>query len=173
MLEKIKDQLKKFGVMTLVFGGLYIIFDVVYRAIFGEGIGIMDNSYWGFMGFSSIWMIPIAGFCGALLGIFNEIKWVKTKVHMLIKTIVSAVIVCFFEYLFGYFVNVILGQNIWNYEGSFLSIDGQTCFRAFIFWILFAPLVFWIDDFLRYTWFGEEKPESITVYYSSNFKFKK
>lgn len=60
------------------------------------------------------------------------------------------------EFITGCIVNLWLGWNIWNY--TTLDFLGQISIGSSILWFFLSGLGIILDDYIRYFFFGEEKP---------------
>ena len=118
-------------------------------------------------GFTHPSMIILGGLCGMLIGLINNIAPNK---NLYKQCFLSMLIVTFLEFIFGYILNIKLGLNIWDYSDLPLNINGQICLPFAILWFLLTILITYIDDFIRYKLFGEEKPEPFITYITDLFK---
>ena len=107
-------------------------------------------------GYSHYSMIICGGICFIYAGLQNEqVEWDYPFWKQVLRVeafILSA------EFITGCIVNLWLGLNVWDYSGLPGNVLGQTCPQ---FALLFLPLsatAIVIDDFIRWKWFGEEKP---------------
>lgn len=132
-----KQNLKSF-VLFLFYGILYYTIEILYRA----------KSHWS--------MLILGGICGVLIGILNEIIPWETPLWK--QILIGETIVLTLEFITGCIVNIWLGWNIWDYSSLPFNILGQICLPFAILWIPLILVVIVLDDYLRYWWFGEEKP---------------
>ena len=58
----------------------------------------------------------------------------------------------------GCIVNLWLGWDVWDYSGMPGNILGQVCPRYFLLWLPVSLAGILLDDWLRYWWWGEERP---------------
>ena len=101
-------------------------------------------------------MIILGGLCFISCGLLNEIlpwKMVLSK-----QMFIGAIIVTVLEFVTGYVVNIKLGWNIWDYSQLPFNIYGQVCLFFSLAWYYVSGLAIILDDYLRYWFFGEEKP---------------
>ena len=73
---------------------------------------------------------------------------------MLIGSCIATVI----EFISGLIINVWLGLDVWDYSNLPLNVMGQICLPFSIIWFFMSLLCIVLDDYLRYWFFGEEKP---------------
>jgi len=143
--------------LTLLFcmGFIYLGIEVVFRAIAGELVGIKGLTYMSLGGWTTLWMIPVGGICGLALGFLNEIKTIKTY-PILVQCIIGTAIVLTIEFVFGLIFNVWLGLALWSYEEWACNLLGQVCLPFAAIWFFICPFAFWLDDFLRFAFYGED-----------------
>ena len=55
-------------------------------------------------------------------------------------------------------VNIWLKLGVWDYSGLPLNILGQVCLPFYFAWVGLSVVAIVFDDYLRYWFFGEEKP---------------
>ena len=58
----------------------------------------------------------------------------------------------------GVIVNIWLKLGVWDYSGLPLNILGQVCLPFYFAWVGLSVVAIVFDDYLRYWFFGEEKP---------------
>lgn len=97
--------------------------------------------------------------CFILCGLLNEVMSWDTKMwtQMLICTVLITVV----EFLSGIILNIWLGLGIWDYSNMPLNILGQICVPFSLLWYFLSAAAIILDDYLRYWFFGEEKPHYI------------
>ena len=82
----------------------------------------------------------LGGISFVSIGLINEILSWDTP--LAIQALIGSIMITLYEFITGVILNIWLGLGIWDYSNlSFLSIVG-IC----------------LDDFLRWKFFGEEKP---------------
>ena len=119
-------------------GLLYIILELVWRG----------HSHWT--------MFVLGGLCFALIGLINElIPWCMPLWK---QALIGAVIIAGLELLTGCIVNLWLGWNVWDYSSLPGNVLGQICPQYFLLWLLISLAGIVLDDWLRYWWWGEERP---------------
>ena len=109
-----------------------------------------------FRGNSHPTMIFVGGTCFILCGLLNNIfSW---EMPIWLQMFWSAVIITLVELASGYILNLILGLNIWDYSDMPFNFAGQICLPFSILWFFLSVVAIVLDDYLRYWFFGEEKP---------------
>ena len=131
-----KYFLKYLGLL-LIGGSIYCMIEVLAR------------------GFSHWTMFLVGGICFILVGIINEIT---PKMPLIRQMLLSAVIITSVEFISGCILNLCLGLSIWDYTDEFGNILGQICPKHTLYWFLLSTVGIVLDDFIRYKFFGEEKP---------------
>lgn len=107
-------------------------------------------------GYSHYSMIICGGICFIYAGLQNEqVEWDYPFWKQVLRVeafILSA------EFITGCIVNLWLGLNVWDYSGLPGNILGQTCPQFALLFLPLSAIAIVIDDFVRWKWFGEEKP---------------
>lgn len=127
----------KYAILLLIGGASYYFIEILAR------------------GFSHWTMFLVGGICFILVGIINE---VAHKLPLAWQMLLSAVIITFVEFVAGCILNLWLGLSIWDYTDEFGNILGQICPKHTLYWFLLSAVAVFLDDFIRYKLFGEEKP---------------
>lgn len=125
-------------ILFLVGGIAYITIELLYRG----------HSHWT--------MFLLGGLCFILIGgINNYISW-----NMLLwkQMLLGSVIITLLEFVCGCIVNLLLHWNVWDYSNLPFNILGQICLPFGILWFFISFVAIIIDDYIRYWFFGEEKP---------------
>lgn len=131
-------RLYKYVTLLLVGGGLYVLLELVWRG----------RSHWT--------MFVLGGICFVSLGLINEaIPW---EMPLWQQIFIGACIVTGLEFVTGCIVNLWLGWDVWDYSGLSGNVLGQICPQFFVLWMPVAMAAIVLDDWLRYWWFGEERP---------------
>jgi len=154
---------KKCWSLFAIMGLIYLCIEVVFRAIFSPVAGA---AFLAFMGYSSLWMIPIGGLCGVLLGFLNR-KSIFKKLPIAIQSVIGACGVLVVEFISGLILNMGFGLNLWSYASIPLNILGQVCLPFGILWFLICPFAFWLDDVLHHYVYGDEKPIELAAQYKT------
>lgn len=121
------------------FGGIvYILIELLWRG----------KSHWS--------MGILGGLCFVVLGLMNE-KYPRPA-PLWIQMITGAFIITVLEFISGCILNLWLGLDIWNYSNLPFNILGQICLPYMALWLVLSLVCIITDDYLRYIFFGEEKP---------------
>jgi uncharacterized membrane protein len=101
-------------------------------------------------------MFAVGGLCFLLIGSINGLfPW---SMGIAWQALIGAAAVTLVELVCGIILNVWLGLGIWDYSSLPLNLFGQICPQFAAAWIPLAAFGVWLDDYLRYRLFGEEKP---------------
>ena len=71
---------------------------------------------------------------------------------------ICACIITGVEFLAGCILNLWLKLGVWDYSNLPFNILGQICIPFTLLWYIISPVAIILDDYLRYWFFGEEKP---------------
>mgnify|MGYP000858725730 FL=1 len=131
---------KIFEYMTLLIygGGIYYFIELAYR------------------GYSHYTMILVGGLCFVCIGLLNELY--TYKMSLIKQMIISCVIVTVIELIAGAILNILLKLKIWDYSNLKFNLFGQISLRTSIIWFFLALPAIYLDDYLRYWLFNDEKP---------------
>ena len=131
--------LSKYICLGMIGGILYYIIELMFR---------------GFSYPSSFIMGSIAFiFCGLI----NEIlEWATP---LLLQGMIGCIGITIIEFITGCIVNLWLGLDQWDYSSLPFNLFGQICLLFSIIWYLLSFVAIILDDYIRYLFFGEEKPE--------------
>ena len=128
----------------------------VIRPLVLFGIGgltyIMIELLW--RGYSHWTMFLIGGLCFLLIGGINEVY--TFDMPLVQQMAISAVMVTMVELLAGLLINC--DYSIWDYRNMPFNILGQVCLPYTVLWFFLSLLAIVIDDYIRYWFFGEDKP---------------
>ena len=131
-------KLLKHIFLFLVFGCLYCLIEILFR------------------GFTHPAMFIVGGLCGILIGMLNEkIEWTTP---LLYQMLIGGAIVTLIEFIAGVILNLWLHLDIWDYSNIPGNILGQICVPFSVAWCFLSLIAIILDDYLRYWFFGEEKP---------------
>ena len=133
----IKQRLKIF-ILFLIGGFIYIAIELGFRG----------HSHWT--------MFLLGGLCFILIGgLNNYISW---EMSIIKQGIIGALIINSLEFIFGLVLNLYLNLGIWDYSNMPFNILGQICLPFLIGWFFLSLVAIFVDDWLRYILFKEEKP---------------
>lgn len=107
-------------------------------------------------GYSHWTMFIVGGICFVLIGAINEIF--TFDMSLILQMAVSFILITGVEFISGCIINRWLGWNVWDYSDMPFNIIGQVCLPYMGLWFLLSAVGIVLDDYLRYWWFGEEKP---------------
>ena len=128
-------------ILFIVFGAIYFGLECLYKG---------HITHWS--------MFVLAGMVGVLIGEINEI--INWNTPFWIQCGIGAIIATIGEVITGIIVNILLGLNVWHY--SILAFFWSQCSLPFCcIWFILSGVCILIDDWLRWKWFGEEKPHYI------------
>ncbi len=121
------------------FGGIiYVIIEMLWRGY----------SHWS--------MFILGGLCFLLLGLINE-KYAR-DIPLILQMLFGTLIITSLEFIAGCILNLRLGLNVWDYYDLPFNILGQICLPYMFLWFLLSPVCIIVDDYMRYLFFGGEKP---------------
>lgn len=129
---------RKYIALGITGGLLYVLIETAWR------------------GYSHWTMFVLGGLCFLALGLINEVLSWDTPLWQ--QVLIGACIVTVLEFLTGCIVNLWLGWDVWDYSGMPGNIMGQICPQYFILWLPISLAGIILDDWLRYCWWGEERP---------------
>ena len=98
----------------------------------------------------------LGGICFLALGLINEVLPWETPLWE--QILIGAILITCLEFLTGCIVNMWLGWNVWDYSAMQGNVQGQICPQYFLLWLPVSLIGIILDDWLRYIWWGEEKP---------------
>lgn len=124
--------------------------------LFGAGglLYVLCELMW--RGYSHWTMFLVGGICFIMIGLINEV--LPLDMTLVRQMAIGAVIITTVEFVSGCIINLWIGWNVWDYSGLPFNILGQVCLPFSFLWFLISAIGIVIDDYLRYWWFGEEKP---------------
>lgn len=131
-------KLYKHMILYLTGGALYVLVELIWRG----------RSHWT--------MFLLGGVCFVALGLINEV--IPWEMPLWQQVLVGVCIVTALEFLTGCIVNLWLGWGVWDYSMMLGNVLGQICPQFFALWMPVTLIAIVLDDWLRYWWFGEEKP---------------
>ena len=73
------------------------------------------------------------------------------------QMLLSSLFITAMEYVVG--INFNTDYHIWDYRELWLNVDGQICLGYSLLWGLLGLVGILLDDFIRWVFFGEEKPK--------------
>lgn len=109
-----------------------------------------------FRGRSHWTMIIVGGICFLICGGINE--WFTFSMPLLLQGVICSLLITSVEFLSGCILNIWLKMNVWDYSNTPFNLLGQICLPFSLLWVLVGIIAVILDDYLRYWFFGEEKP---------------
>ena len=129
---------KKYFILGIIGGAIYVLLEMLWR------------------GFSHWTMFLLGAVCFILLGLVNEVfEW---DTPLLLQMLFGCAIITALEFITGCIVNLWLGWEVWNYSQYKFNVLGQISLRSSVGWYFLSLVGIFLDDWLRYKLFGEEKP---------------
>lgn len=133
-----QSKIKKYEFLFFVGATIYVIIEKLYR------------------GYSHWTMFLLGGICFIALGLINEVlPW---DMPLILQMFVGGVIITVLELITGCIVNIWLGWNVWDYSELPFNLWGQISLFSSIVWVGLSLVGIVLDDFIRWKFFGEEKP---------------
>ena len=90
-----------------------------------------------------------------VIGRLNEGKY--RDMPILSQMVIGGIVITVLEFVTGVIVNIVFHENVWDYSLVPYNILGQVCLAYSNLWFLVSPLCIFLDDFIRWFIFGEEK----------------
>ena len=131
--------LKKWSVLALVGGIIYGLIECLSR------------------GYTHWTMVVLGGICFVAVGLLNEV--IPWEMPLVAQMLCGCIIITTLEFVTGYIVNIQLGWAVWDYSDRWGNLLGQICPLYSFYWFLLSAIAIVLDDYLRYKWFGEQKPK--------------
>ena len=131
-------QIVKYSFLGAIGGTVYFILENIWR------------------GYSHWTMFILGGICFITLGLINEfLSW---DTPLISQMVIGSIIITALEFITGCIVNLWLGWNVWDYSNLPYNLLGQISLFSSIGWIGLSLVGIVLDDFIRWKWFGEDKP---------------
>lgn len=140
---KLIDHIKRELILFFIGGLIYALIEIVGR------------------GFTHWSMFIVGGLCFVIIGLLNE--WYTWDMLFWIQQLVGTFVITALELISGYIVNIKLGWNVWDYSDRFLNFHGQICLRNTIYWFFLSAVAIFLDDFIRWKLFDEDKPRYVWI----------
>ena len=133
-----QSKIQKYEFLFFVGATIYVIIEKLYR------------------GYSHWTMFLLAGICFIALGLINEVMpW---DMPLLLQMFIGGAIITVLELITGCVVNLWFGWNVWDYSELPFNLWGQISLFSSIIWVGLSLVGIVLDDFIRWKFFGEEKP---------------
>ena len=133
------NKLLKYIALGTLGGVIYVLIELMWRGY----------SHWS--------MFLLGGICFIALGLINEI--IPWKMPLTAQMFIGCAIITALEFITGCIVNLWLGWNVWDYSELPFNFLGQISLRSSIGWYFLSAVGIVLDDWVRYIFFGEEKPK--------------
>ena len=133
-----QSKIKKYEFLFFVGATIYVIIENLYR------------------GYSHWTMFLLGGICFIALGLINEV--IPWDMPLLLQMFIGGIIITVLEFITGCVVNLWLGWNVWDYSELPFNLWGQISLFSSIVWIGLSLVGIVLDDYIRWKFFGEEKP---------------
>ena len=132
------NKLLKYYTLGTLGGMLYVFIELLWRGY----------SHWS--------MFLLGGICFVALGLINEV--IPWEMPLAAQMFVGCVIITALEFITGCIVNLWLGWDVWDYSDLPYNLLGQISVVSSVGWYFLSAVGIVLDDWLRYIFFGEEKP---------------
>lgn len=107
-------------------------------------------------GYSHWTMALLGGICFLAIGLINEV--IPWEMPLWQQGIIGALLITILEFATGCIVNLWLGWHVWDYSDMPFNLQGQICLPFTLLWFFVSIGAIILDDYIRYWFFGEEKP---------------
>ena len=129
---------KKYFILGIIGGAVYVLLEMLWR------------------GFSHWTMFLLGAVCFILIGLVNEVfEW---DTPLILQMFCGCAIITALEFVTGCIVNLWLGWDVWDYSRYKFNVLGQISLHSSVGWYFLSLVGIFLDDWLRYKLFGEEKP---------------
>ena len=129
---------KKYFILGIIGGSIYVLLEMLWR------------------GFSHWTMFLLGAVCFILIGLVNEVfEW---DTPLILQMFCGCAIITALEFITGCIVNLWLGWDVWDYSRYKFNVLGQISLRSSVGWYFLSLVGIVLDDYIRYRFFGEEKP---------------
>lgn len=133
-----KGRLGKGAILFAVGGIIYVLIELAFRG----------RSHWT--------MALLGGLSFILIGAINE--YLPWRMGLIWQMLIGGGIITAMELAFGLILNLYLGLSIWDYSKLPFNLWGQICLSYSMAWAGLSLVGILLDDFIRWRFFGEEKP---------------
>ena len=132
------NKLLKYYTLGTLGGTVYVFIELTWRGY----------SHWS--------MFLLGGICFIALGLINEV--IPWEMPLTAQMFIGCVIITALEFITGCIVNLWLGWDVWDYSELPCNLLGQISLKSSVGWYFLSAVGIVFDDWLRYIFFGEEKP---------------
>ena len=129
---------KKYFILGIIGGAVYVLLEMLWR------------------GYSHWTMFLLGAICFILIGLVNEVlEW---DTPLILQMFCGCAIITALEFVTGCIVNLWFGWDVWDYSQYKFNVLGQISLRSSVGWYFLSLVGIVLDDYIRYWFFGEEKP---------------
>ena len=132
------NKLLKYYALGTLGGVIYVFIELLWRGY----------SHWS--------MFLLGGICFIALGLINEV--IPWEMPLTAQMFIGCTIITMLEFITGCIVNLWLGWDVWDYSELPCNLLGQISLKSSVGWYFLSAVGIVLDDWLRYIFFGEEKP---------------
>ena len=132
------NKLLKYYTLGTLGGTVYVFIELMWRGY----------SHWS--------MFLLGGICFIALGLINEV--IPWEMPLTVQMFIGCTIITALEFATGCIVNLWLGWDVWDYSEQPCNLLGQISLKSSVGWYFLSAVGIVFDDWLRYIFFGEEKP---------------
>ena len=137
------NKLLKYYTLGTLGGTVYVFIELMWRGY----------SHWS--------MFLLGGICFIALGLINEV--IPWEMPLTAQMFIGCIIITALEFITGCIVNLWLGWDVWDYSNLPCNLLGQISVVSSVGWYFLSAVGIVLDDWLRYIFFGEEKPRYIII----------
>ena len=132
------NKLLKYYTLGTLGGTVYVFIELMWRGY----------SHWS--------MFLLGGICFIALGLINEV--IPWEMPLTAQMFIGCTIITVLEFITGCIINLWLGWDVWDYSDLPYNLLGQISVVSSVGWYFLSAVGIVLDDWLRYIFFGEEKP---------------
>lgn len=132
------NKLLKYYTLGTLGGTVYVFIELMWRGY----------THWS--------MFLLGGVCFVALGLINEV--IPWGMPLTAQMFIGCAIITALEFITGCIVNLWLGWDVWDYSDLPYNLLGQISVMSSVGWYFLSAVGIVLDDWLRYIFFGEEKP---------------
>ena len=132
------NKLLKYYTLGTLGGTVYVFIELLWRGY----------SHWS--------MFLLGGICFIALGLINEV--IPWEMPLTVQMFIGCAIITVLEFITGCIVNLWFGWDVWDYSDLPYNLLGQISLKSSVGWYFLSAVGIVFDDWLRYIFFGEEKP---------------
>lgn len=164
-------------VLANMIGIIFVFGETLIRVFLSPSSSIGDlpiymyntkMSFGTLMGYSSVWMYLIAFVFSVVLGFLNSKNdknpWIKLSYRN--QVIFGWVFIVALEFISGYVLNIVLKLSVWDYSMFKANLMGQISVISSFMWLVLVPIIYWMDDLIRYYIWEEQHPDKFLSYYT-------